>query len=415
MIAPICIAYTRVMNDDIKQQSLLKNRNFMLLWSGQLVSWVGTEVTGIALPLVVLSLTGSYAQAGAIAAMRGLIYVVLALPAGVAIDRWDRRVVMIIGNIGSGVAVSSVYIAFLLGRLTIVQLYIVGLVEGSFFVFTNLARFASFPHVISKEQFPTAAAQSSVADNIALLTGPPLGGFLFQIAGAFLTFLTDAASYFINALALLFITASLQEEKNTTRPALLKDIRAGMQWFWQQPTIRLLNIMTATRVAIDSGLSLIIIWIAKQHHSSSLVIGLLFALGALGGIVSLLFASRIHRRYTFRTLLRITTSVYFLVFACYAFAYNDFLLATITAILYIANPLYEVTTGTYSTTVIPDRIRGRILSLTRLIVLASSSFGYFATGWLLQYIGSTWTIAILSCLLLMTVLIPMFSSTLAKT
>src|SRR5437764_998146 len=101
------------MKDASKQRSLLKNRNFMLLWSGQLVSWVGTEVTGIALPLVVLSLTGSYVQAGAIAAMRGLIYVVLAIPAGAVIDRWDRRVVMMVANVGSGMAMGSVCIALL--------------------------------------------------------------------------------------------------------------------------------------------------------------------------------------------------------------------------------------------------------------------------------------------------------------
>ena len=60
----------------------------MLLWSGQLVSWLGTEVSGIALPLIVLSLTGSPAQAGGVAAIRGLVYVFWAIPAGVVIDRW---------------------------------------------------------------------------------------------------------------------------------------------------------------------------------------------------------------------------------------------------------------------------------------------------------------------------------------
>jgi len=403
------------MSNNIQQQSLLKNRNFMLLWSGQLVSWVGTEVTGIALPLVVLSLTGSYAQAGTIAAMRGLVYVVLAIPAGVAIDRWDRRTVMIIGNIGSGVAMSSVCIAMLFGHLTIPQLYIVGIIEGSFFVFANLARFASFPRVVSKEQFPAAAAQSSVADNIALLTGPPLGGFLFQVAGAFLTFFADAASYFINAFALLFVTARLQEDKEETQTALLRDIREGIQWFLRQPTIRLLNILTAGGTVVTSGLYLLIIWIAKQHHSSSFVIGLVFALGALGGIIGSSFASRIHKSFRFHTLLRATTLLNCLIFACYAFAYNDLLLATITAALYMVNPLYEVTTATYSAAVIPDRIRGRVLSLTRLVVLASNSLGYVITGWLLQYLGSTWTISILFCLLLVLALITMFSSTLAKT
>ncbi len=395
-------------------KSLLRNRNFMLLWSGQLVSWVGTEVTGIALPLIVLALTGSYAQAGILAAMRGFVYIVLALPAGVLIDRWDRRVVMMIANIGSGVAMGSVCIAKFFGHLTLIQLYVVGIVEGSFFVFANLARFAAFPRVVSKEQFPVAAAQSSVADNIALLTGPPLGGFLFQIAGAFLTFFADATSYFINALALFFITAKLQEDKDKGQSSLLMDVREGIQWLWQQPTLRFLNVLTGGRTIIASGLYLIVIWIARQHHSSSFVIGLIFALGAIGGLVGSLFASRIHKRYSFRTLLLFTTGLNCLVFACYAFAYNDLLLGTVTAVLYLIVPTYEVTTATYSAAVIPDRIRGRILSLTRLVVLASNSFGYVVTGWLLQSF-STGTIPILSCLLLILALMTLFSPSLQKT
>lgn len=345
--------------------------------------------------------------------MRGFVYIVLALPAGVLIDRWDRRVVMMVANIGSGVAMGSVCIVMLFGHLALIQLYVVGVVEGSFFVFANLARFAAFPRVVLKEQFPAAAAQSSVADNIALLTGPPLGGFLFQVAGAFLTFFADASSYFINALALFFITAKLQEDKAKGQSSLLADTREGILWLWQQPTLRFLNILTAGRTIIASGLYLIIIWIARQHHSSSFVIGLIFALGAIGGLIGSLFASRIHRRYSFRTLLLLTTSLNCLVFAWYAFAYNDLLLGTVTAVLYLIVPIYEITTATYSAAVIPDRIRGRILSLTRLVVLASNSFGYIITGWLLQSF-SKGTIPILSCLLLILALITIFSPSLKK-
>ena len=79
-------------------QSLWRNRNFLLLWSGQFVSWTGTEISGIALPLLVLALTGSPAQAGFIAGIRGVVYVVWAIPAGVLIDRWDRRTVMVIAT-----------------------------------------------------------------------------------------------------------------------------------------------------------------------------------------------------------------------------------------------------------------------------------------------------------------------------
>ncbi len=104
----------------MKHKLLLHNRNFLLLWGGQFVSWIGTEVTGITLPLVVLALTGSPAQAGTITAMRGIVYVVFALPAGALIDRWDRRVIMILGNVGSGLAIGSIGVALLLNHVPLV-------------------------------------------------------------------------------------------------------------------------------------------------------------------------------------------------------------------------------------------------------------------------------------------------------
>ena len=144
------------------------------------------------------------------------------------------------------------------------------------------------------------------------------------------------------------------------------------------------------------------------HHSSSFVIGLIFAFGAIGGLVGSLFASRIHRRYSFRTLLLITTGLNCLIFACYAFAYNDLLLGVITATLCSTVPLYEVTTATYSADIIPNNMRGRVLILTRLVVLASSSSGYVFTGWLIQYF-SAGTIPILFGILLVLVLMTAFS------
>ena len=113
-----------------KQRPLWTNRNFTLLLSGQFVSWIGTGVSGIALPLLVLALTKSTQQAGLIAALRGLVYVVWSLPAGALIDRWDRRLVMIGGNLGSGLAMGSIALALLLHHLTLLQLYLAGPSKG---------------------------------------------------------------------------------------------------------------------------------------------------------------------------------------------------------------------------------------------------------------------------------------------
>src|SRR5215469_8969633 len=159
---------------------LWKQRNFMLLWGGQLVSWLGTEVSSIALPLVVLALTGSTAQAGIVAAIRGLVYVIWALPAGALLDRWNRKTVMLVANLGSGLAMGSIATGLATHHITITILYSACAVEGSCFVFANLARFASFRKIVPEEQFAAATAQSESASHLALFVGPPLGGFLFQ-------------------------------------------------------------------------------------------------------------------------------------------------------------------------------------------------------------------------------------------
>ncbi len=392
----------------VKHRVLLYHRNFLLLWGGQFVSWMGTEVTGITLPLVVLALTGSPAQAGAIAAMRGIVYAVLALPAGALIDRWDRRTVMVVANVGSGLAMGSIGIALLLNHLAIAFLYFAGAVEGSCFVFANLARFAALPRVVSKEHFPNAIANMNMAEGTAQLTGPLLGGLLYQTVGAAFAFLADACSYVINAFSIFFITTKLQEEKEKVTASLREDIHEGLLWWWKQPTLRVLNLLTAGRTVIASGLYLLVIVLAKQHHASSVLIGTIFALGALGVIGGAFFASQLHHRLGFLASLQATTILTWLIFTCYALAFNTIVLTVITFAFFLVSPLYDVTTSTYATSHIPDSMRGRVTSVSRVIVLSSFSLGYAAAGFLLQFCGTVWTIGLFSGVLLVVALTALF-------
>src|SRR5260221_9347700 len=142
---------------------LLFNGNYMVLWSGQAISSIGTQASGLAFPLLVFALTGSAAQAGFMGAVRAAPYLLFSLPAGALIDRWNRKVVMILCDAGRSLALSSIPIALLLqqvglAHLTLAQLYIVCAVEGTLFVFFNLAEVASLPRVVPKEQLPTANA-----------------------------------------------------------------------------------------------------------------------------------------------------------------------------------------------------------------------------------------------------------------
>ncbi len=189
---------------------------------------------------------------------------------------------MVLANLSSGLAMGSIAFALAFHHISVIQLYIMSAIEGSFFVFANLGRFASFPKVVSKEQFPAASAQSGTAEHIALLVGPALGGFLYQAVGGFLAFFVDALSYFINAFSIFFITIPLGTETPTERKAIHHEIKEAILWFWHRPLLRFLNLLTAGRTILSAGLYLLIIVLAKEDHTSSLFIGVIFTIGAGG-------------------------------------------------------------------------------------------------------------------------------------
>ncbi|MGH2507916.1 MAG: MFS transporter, partial [Ktedonobacteraceae bacterium] len=152
--------------------SLWRNRDFMLLWSGQLVSSLGTQISQLAFPLLVLAITHSAAQAGIVGALRGLPFALLCLPAGALVDRWDRKKVMLICDTGRAIALGSVPIALWLNHVTIIQLSLVALVEGTLMTFFSIAEIACLPRVVPKEQLPTATAQNQIIDSTSWTLGP---------------------------------------------------------------------------------------------------------------------------------------------------------------------------------------------------------------------------------------------------
>src|SRR5689334_25226794 len=108
-----------------RRASLWRNRDYLLLWSGQGVSSVGTQVSGVAFPLLILAITGSPAQAGLAFALRSLPYAIFSLPVGALIDRWNRKRVMILCDIGRALALASIPIALALHVLSVALLYAV--------------------------------------------------------------------------------------------------------------------------------------------------------------------------------------------------------------------------------------------------------------------------------------------------
>ncbi|HEY3991870.1 MAG TPA: MFS transporter, partial [Ktedonobacteraceae bacterium] len=227
-----------------KTPALWNNHDFLFLWSGQIVSAIGSQVSLFAFPWLILMLTGSPVQAGWMSATRILPYLLFGLPAGALVDRWDRKRVMIVCDSARALALASIPLALLLGKLSVLQLFLVSFIEGTLFLFFGAAETAYVPQVVLEAQLPAATAQNEFVYAVAGLLGPSLSGFL-AVAGKALPFLTDACSYVVSVLSLLFIRVPTQEVRVSPKRDLLAEIREGILWLWEHPLMRFLALLIA--------------------------------------------------------------------------------------------------------------------------------------------------------------------------
>jgi MFS family permease len=380
-------------SSDQRPRSLWRNRDFVLLWSGQLISTAGAQVTSLALPLLILAITNSPAQAGIVAACGSLPRFLFALPAGALVDRWDRKRVMIVCDSVQVVAMASIPIAMALGHLSMLQLYLVALSQGTCFVFFWLARLAALPRVVTSKQLPAAVAQNEVAESAVTLLSPPLGGAIFSLGQA-LPFLCDAISYAVSVISLCFIRVPFQNERrrdsdqtDTALRHLLAEMFVGMRWLWRSPLIRFMSFVYAG-FALFGGYELGVIVLATERHASPLVIGLIFAAGGVGGLCGALIAPYIQRRYRFGRIIPALQWGYPLANVLFVIAPNPLLMAMIEAGSMAVDQTYDVVWPSYRMALIPDALQGRVTSAYRVIFSSMGPVGAALSGLLIQRLGA---------------------------
>lgn len=383
---------------------LWRNTNFVLLWSGQAVSSIGTQLSQLAYPLLVLALTQSPAQAGFIGAARAVPYFILCLPAGALIDRWDRKRVMILCDAGRAVALGSIPVAFALGHLSIAQLYAVSLVEGTLFVFFNLAESAALTRVVPKEQLAAATARNETMISTAFTLGPMLSGAIYSL-GRMLPFLVDAVSYVVSVVSLSFIHAPFQEERAPQRiGGLPREIVEGLRWLWRQKLLRFLAVLTGAGNLVENGYILVVIVLLQTMRGSPLPVsvttGLVLGVGGVGSIIGSLLAEPLSARLTFRQLMLGVHWIWTLLIPLYIIAPNPLALGLITAAAFGITPIFGVAAYSYRLSLIPDTLLGRVNSIFRMMIFAGQPLGLALTGVLLQAVAPAAVILLLTALLL---------------
>ncbi|HEY0753254.1 MAG TPA: MFS transporter [Ktedonobacteraceae bacterium] len=373
---------------------LWRNRDYVLLWCGQLVSSTGSQVSLLAFPLLVLAVTGSPAQAGIVSALRGLPFVLFSLPAGALVDRWDRKKLMLFCDSGRALALASVPVALWLGHLSFIQLCLVAMTEGTLMTFFSIAELTCLPHVVAREQLPTTTAQYQAIDTASWTLGPFLGGLLYSL-GRLLPFVLTSCTFVCSVLSLFFIRARFQGARVESSRKVWHEVAEGLVWLWRAPLLRFLALLNFCLVMPVIGFTLILISLAQGLHASALMIGILIGGGGLGSVLGTFFTQPLQKRFTFGQLTIGSSWIWAISWLALAIAPNILVLGIANFVSFIIVPLFISVQSSYRLLAAPEHLQGRVQSVYRLLTYGSQPVGMALTGFLIQWLGPIWTVIVL--------------------
>ena len=285
--------------------SVLRQRDYGLLWFGGFISMLGDFVLFVAVPYEIYRITGSTVAMAGMSLAFLLPNILLGSVAGVYVDRWDRRRLMIVVNLLQALSLLPLLFVNELGLWVI---YAVLLVESCVSQLFGPARVALMPSLLSggKEELLTANATLGVSHHLARLIGPAVGGVIVATGGLGAVAVIDSASFVVSAGMLTLIRArprvrhpsdSLEHAALSAWRRLVNEWRDGLRVVWHQPVLRALLVF-GTITAIGEGLTitLFVVWTTDALHSDATGYGWVLATQAIGGLAGALVIARLGSR-----------------------------------------------------------------------------------------------------------------------
>jgi MFS family permease len=364
---------------------LRRNRDFVLLETGRLLSTAGTASTTIAYPLLVLAVTHSPAKAGVVTFARLVPQALFGLVAGLAADRWNRKWLMIGSDSVRALAIASLAATILAGGLAFWQIPVVAFVEGTGSAFFATAARGALRSVVPARQLPTAVGAQQARASTIRLVGPPLGGALFGLGRA-VPFLADAGSYAFGIVSLLLMRTPFQERREADTSPLRAQIAEGIRFLWQRPFLRTCALIYGLGNFAMPGLLLILVVVGTRDGLSGGEIGLLIAVFGAFTLIGSLFSPLSRRWFSMRTiiLMELWTWVGTVAFVVWPDVYV--LTATLLPFALTA-PVTDSVVDGYRVAVTPDRLVGRVESVRSTTALLIAPLGPLLAGFLLSTVS----------------------------
>ncbi|MFT4163823.1 MAG: MFS transporter [Microlunatus sp.] len=362
-------------------------RDFRLLMVGRTLSLIGASMTGLAVMLLALELSGSATIAGGVAAAITLGGLLTALPAGALVDRLDRKRIMVVSAGTLAAALFSVPVAALFGVVSLWHLVVVSFLVGALATFYDPAETAAVKRLVAADRLGVAVTVQQVRGSIGNLVGGPLAGALFGL-GRFVPLIGDALANVVAAVLAGMVRTDL-EPVSRTRSNVVKEAAEGISWLLKSPGPRTVALVSAVNMFGISCLMTGVTLGLRVSGQPAAVVGLVQTVLGAALLVGSLLTPRIQRIASLGRIFLVSSALQVVLTFALLRARQPEAVFVVFGLLALTGPPSPISLRAWFMAATPDRLQGRATAALGLVTIASAPLSTVLTGWLLEHAGRT--------------------------
>ncbi len=382
-------------------QKLRRNQAFLTFLTARVVSFAGSGISSVVLPVLVYRIVDSPAAVAALNVLDAGPYIAFGLLAGALAERLNRKRIMIICNVASALMLGTVPAAAALHLLVLAQVFVVAFGIGMSFVWFDAANFGTLPALVDRSQLPEASSLIASAGSVALISGPTIGGALLGIMAPSYALGFDATSYMISGLLIFTIRRPFNrpQPQDEPRNRLRADVAEGVRYMWHEPVIRTMTLSVfCSCVSWGGTVSLLVVYASRALHMAhpDVRLGLLYSAGQFGGLLAVVAVPLLIRRVPAGRMLATLLGISVAALALFAIAPSYIWAVVIFCWYELVYIMINATAVTVRQMILPDNFQARVNTAARLIGFGGQPIGAIISGLLAEFISIRLTFGLLA-------------------
>ncbi|MEN1969227.1 MFS transporter [Lentibacillus sp. N15] len=380
-----------------------KRSNFPTLWrnfpvhrfmGGNLISFFGDQIYLIALPLLVLDITGSPLSMGMVSALERLPILMQPI-IGVLADRFNRKRLLMGSDLGRCLIIGLLGLLFLTEQLEMEFIYAGAIIIGVLSQIYNTVQFASIPSLVSKHDLQAVNAIQAGFSKTAVLVGPGLGGFIISLYNPGYALLVNSLSFLVSFLAIASIPIGKTITGRKTHTSFFNDLREGFVFVWKTKPILFTNLAILTSMSGTTlFLTMLVFYLKEDAYLSAIQIGWLVSLGGVGAILGAISTNLWLKKFSHKQLLFVSSVLGGLSIILFSQAQSFIWLVLFNTLGDFMASIMNPCIVTIRQTLTPDHLLGRVQATSRFMSWILLPLFSLLAGVLAMYIGSSTTIFI---------------------